>query len=119
MANPDSNLLLINQLRTEFDQLKSDYDTLVANSVAVGSMTGTQRKTVENSLYPILNGYRNRKGASNTNYAAWEAGDEVMNIDNSAKQLVIGRVLSTPFNPTTDLDDRAKFDWYVDAKPKL
>ncbi|WP_421809067.1 hypothetical protein [Flagellimonas sp.] len=99
--------------------LENQFAAFLVGTIAVDSMTGTQRKTVENSLYPILNGYRNRKGASNTNYAAWEAGDEVMNIDNSAKQLVIGRVLSTPFDPTTDLDDRAKFDWYVDAKPKL
>lgn len=99
--------------------LESQFAAFIAGTIAVSSMTATQRKTVENTLYPILNGYRNRKGASNNNYAAWEAGDEVMNIDNTAKQLVIGRVLSTPFNPTTDLDDRAKFDWYVDAKPKL
>jgi hypothetical protein len=33
--------------------------------------------------------------------------------------LTIGQVISTPFNPGTDLDDRAKFDWYVEAKPKL
>lgn len=119
MANPDSNLLLINQLRAEYDQLKADFDALVANSVAVTALTGTQRKTVEDTIYPILNGYRNRKAASNTDYAAWEVGDEVMNIDNTAKRLVIGKVIAVPFNPTTDLDNLSKIDQYVDNKPKF
>lgn len=99
--------------------LESQFAAFVAGTVAVDSMTGQQRKTVENSLYPILNGYKNRKASTNFDYAAWEVGDEVMNIDNTAKQLVIGKVIAVPFNPTTDLNDRAKFDWYVDAKPKL
>lgn len=92
---------------------------IMNGTVNVTALTGQQRKTVENSLYPILNGYRNRKGASNYDYAAWETGDEVQHIDASGKTLTMGQVISVPFNPTTDLDNRSKFDWYIDAKPKL
>lgn len=50
MANPDSNLLLINQLRAEYDQLKADFDAFVANSVAVDSLSTAQKRAIVDGI---------------------------------------------------------------------
>lgn len=54
MATPQSNELLIKQLRTEFDQLKLDFDTLLANSTE--PKDGTATTTVDlDTLIPVQN----------------------------------------------------------------
>jgi hypothetical protein len=99
--------------------LETQVAALYANTLSPDQLSGTQRHLIIESLYPTLNGYRNKKASGNTDFTSWESGDEVQHINDTGKQLVIGRVINTPFNPTTDLDDRSKFDWYVEAKPKL
>ena len=97
--------------------LESQFAAFQAGTIAVDLMTGTQRKIFENSLYPILNGYRNRKGANNFDYTAWEIGDSIVEINESGKVQVVGMVIAVPFNPSTDLTDDTKFDLYKHDNP--
>lgn len=99
--------------------LENQFAAFLAGTLSPSELTGAQRKTIQNSLYPVLNGFRNRKDVNNFDYTSWEVNDEVQNIDDVGKHLVIGKVIAVPFDPSSDLDDRAKFDWYVDAKPKV
>ena len=99
--------------------LEIQFANFLAGTIDVSALSGTQRHILIDAQYPIINGYRNRKLPGNIDFASWEVGDEVQNINDVAKQLVMGKVIATPFDPGTDLDDRSKFDWYIDAKPKL
>lgn len=112
MADPATNLALIQQETAERVAFQN-------GTKAIESLTGAERKTLENVLFPIINGFRARKTDTNPDYTIWQVGDEVLNIDDSNKLLVLGRVIAVPFDPTADLQDRTKFDNYLQTKPAL
>ncbi|EAR14669.1 hypothetical protein [Robiginitalea biformata] len=86
------------------------------NAKSPADLTGAQRKELENALYPIIDGYRVRKGAG-TNYSAWEVGDQIIDIT-SAKLYVVGEVIAVPFDPGAGhIDDITKFDRYAKDSP--
>lgn len=87
------------------------------NAVNLADLSGAQRKELENTIYPIIDGYRVRKGAGN-NYAAWEIGDQIIDIT-SGKLFVVGEVIAVPFTPATDITDVAKFDRYEKKGPAI
>lgn len=100
------------ELRAAFTQQQND-------TKEVSQLTGDERKQLENAIHPVINGFRAWKGVSNTNYSAWEIGDTIFNIDNSGKLQILGYVISTPFNPISDLNDKSKFDKYQNNKPSF
>ncbi|WP_431129776.1 hypothetical protein [Flagellimonas flava] len=106
MAATPEELARIQNLETQFA-------AFLAGTLAPDALSGTQRHALIDSLYPIINGYRNKKASGNNDFTAWESGDEVQHIDGVGKVLTIGQVTNTPFNPTTDLSDNTKFDRYV------
>lgn len=113
MADPATNLALIQQETAERVAFQN-------GTKAIESLTGTERKTLENILFPIINGFRNKKGATNTDYTSWEIGDEVHHIDPSGKTRVVGMVIVEPFDPTADLSDKSKIDLYENfTKPAI
>lgn len=112
MADPATN-------EANIQLLSSNFASFQAGTKAVESLTATERKTLENVLYPIINGFRARKTETSPDYTIWQIGDEVLNIDDSNKLLAIGRVIGVPFDPTADLQDRLKFDNYLETKPAI
>jgi len=95
MANPDTNLLLINQLRSEYDQLKLDYDTLIGNSVSIDSMSAAQKREVIENIFP--NGV-----AIDVNDPNIKAGDKVFGekVGINGGKWFFGNVITAP--PTQD-----------------
>lgn len=110
MATTESNALEIAALKTQLAELLS-------KSKLPSELTSAQRKSIEDSIHPIINGYRAWKGTSNSNYAAWEVGDTLFNIDNNGKLQILGYVIGVPFDPATDLNNTSKFDKYQSNKP--
>lgn len=109
----------LNELTIRVTNLENQFAAFLAGTKTPGEMTGTERKLFENALYPIVNGFRMRKGSSNTDYTQWEVGDQIVEIDSGNSLQIVGEVVSTPFNPSTDIDNRAKFDLYKKDSPAL
>lgn len=97
--------------------LNKRFNEFVARTKEPQELTGQQRKQIENAIHPLINGYRAWKGVDNNDYTSWQVGDEILNIDNSGKTQILGMVIGTPFDPTTDLDNKSKFDKYQNNKP--
>ncbi len=89
------------------------------NTVEPSDLTPTQRKAIEDVLFPIINGARVWKKDSPTTYSAFEVGDEILDIDDSNKRQVLGRIIGLPFTYPADIDDISKFDRYQDSKPAI
>lgn len=89
------------------------------NTKKLSEMTGAERKEIEEAIYPTLNGFRAHKGSGNVDYTIWQIGDEVWHIDGVGKTQIVGMVLTLPFDPTTDLENTAKFDLYKNDKPNF
>lgn len=99
--------------------LETQFAAFQAASLTASQLSASQRKEIENALYPVINGFRARKSTSNNNYASWEIGDQIIEIDSANKLQVVGEVIAVPFNPTTDLQDRSKFDLYKQDSPAI
>lgn len=112
MADPATNLALIQQET----QARIDLEN---GTKAIETLTPAERRILENAIYPIIDGYRVRKSVNSVDYTIWEIGDEILNIDDANKLLVIGRVLDASFDPSIDLDNTAKFDNYFNSKPSI
>lgn len=112
MATSPEDKALLNDLSDRFN-------TFLSRTKEPSELTGAQRKLLEDSLHPLINGYRAWKGTSNNDYSNWQVGDSIINIDNTNKVQILGMVISTPFNPTTDIDNKSKFDKYQNNKPSF
>lgn len=98
---------------------RANIQAIYDNTLEPSELSGAQRKLLENALYPIIDGVKVWKGQNNNNYSVWEVEDEVLNIDNTGKRQILGKVIELPFSYPADINDRSKFDWYQDNKPKL
>ena len=106
-------------LNQRLTSLELQFSAFLAGVVEPGELTGAQRKTFENALYPIINGFRARKGVNNVDYTSWQVGDQIIEIDTANKLQIVWEVISTPFNPSSDIDDVSKFDLYKKDQPAL
>lgn len=112
MATTESNALAIGVLQTQVAELLS-------KSVLPSAMTATQRKMVQDALYPIINGMNTDK-IPNGDYTIHEVGDIAWKVDDALKWSVRGRVLSPSFTGSeADINNPALFDKYEDAKPSF
>ncbi len=102
---------------SRINELQAQFDAFLLGTLPVSSLSAAQRKEWENVIYPVINGFRARKGASNNDYSNWQAGDQIIEIDSANKLQIVGEVISTPFDPSTEIDDRAKFDLYKKDSP--
>lgn len=109
MATPESNLVLINTLKTQVAQI-------LDKSVHPSEMTNVQRKSLEDALFPVINGLRTRK-ISGGDYSTFETGDIIDHIDENTKTHYAGKVLSPSFSGLADINNRAFFDKYENDKP--
>lgn len=109
----------ITDLDIRLTSLEGQFVSFLAGTKTPSELTGPERKQLENSLYPVINGFRARKGAANNDYTSWQIGDQIIEIDSSNKLQVVGEVILVPFDPTTDLQDRSKFDLYKQDSPAI
>lgn len=107
------------ELTDRMINLETQFAAFQAAAKTPAQLTGSERKLFENALYPLLNGYRARKSATNSDYTNWEVGDQIIEINSSNKMQIVGEVISVPFNPSTDIEDSAKFDLYKNDSPAL
>lgn len=88
----------------------------LANSIKLSSLSGSQRKQIEDAIHPeITPGFRAWKGSANEDYSAWQNGDKVFEIA-SDDLFYLGRVKdASDFDPSdpADLNDITKFDRYM------
>lgn len=109
MATTESN-------KAEIDVLNTQLAELLSKSVLPQNMTATQRKAIQDSLYPIINGMNTDK-IPNGNYTIHEIGDIAWKVDNASKRYSYGRVLDATFNGSdVDIDNANKFDLYQNNK---
>lgn len=92
---------------------------LISKSVLPSVMTATQRKLVQDALFPVINGMNTDK-IPNGNYSAHEVGDIAWKVDNTNKRYIYGRVLNAAFSGSdADINNPAYFDKYADDKPSF
>ena len=110
-TSPEDKALLIS--------LNTQFQAFLNGTIAPSAMTGAQRKTIEDALFPIINGLRVKKGDGNNDYGAYQVGDLVDHIDETNKTHYAGKVLSSTFSGLADINDSTKFDRYEKDKVSL